>query len=160
MFEPDDQGVYARVNASPGRRVFAVVVLYVLGGLLIWLPLNQPPALAYQVMLLAFGVLALFGADALRRATKLEVLLTRDGLIDSTGRHLVSMDQIKSVERGVFAMKPSNGFLLVTHDKQSRIWAPGLFWRLGRRIGVGGVTSAGQTKFMAEQIALRLAQRD
>jgi hypothetical protein len=55
-------------------------------------------------------------------------------------------------------MKPSNGFTVVMETKQPRAWAPGLWWRVGRRVGVGGVTGASQTKFMAEQIALRLAQ--
>jgi hypothetical protein len=70
------------------------------------------------------------------------------------------MDGIRSVERGAFAFKPSHGFTLVMKEKQPRAWAPGLWWRLGRRVGVGGVTSAGQTKFMAEQIALRIEDRN
>ena len=44
MFKPDEHGVYARVQASPARRVFAYGVLFVLGALLIYLPLVQPPA--------------------------------------------------------------------------------------------------------------------
>ncbi len=39
-------------------------------------------------------------------------------------------------------------------------WRPGLWWRVGRRIGVGGMTPASQTKFMSEIIAAMIAQRD
>jgi hypothetical protein len=64
------------------------------------------------------------------------------------------------VERGAFALKPSNGFTLVMKHKSPRAWAPGIWWRTGYRVGVGGVTAAGQSRFMAEQIALMIARRD
>jgi hypothetical protein len=38
----------------------------------------------------------------------------------------------------------------------SRVWAPGLWWRFGKRVGVGGVTPAGQGKAMADVIAARI----
>jgi hypothetical protein len=31
-----------------------------------------------------------------------------------------------------------------------RLWAPGLYWRNGTFLGIGGVLSAGETKAMAE----------
>ena len=37
---------------------------------------------------------------------------------------------------------------------------PGLWWRIGRRIGVGGVTPASQSKVMADLITARLIERD
>jgi len=67
---------------------------------------------------------------------------------------------IERVDRGVFAFKPSNGFLVRTREPSARAWRPGLWWRFGRRIGVGGVTSANQTKAMSEILAAMLAERD
>ena len=156
MFKPDEHGVYARVQASPARRIFAYGILCLLGALLIYLPLVQPPAPLWVVMMLGMGVGTLWGAEKLRRATLNVIELTETEVRDSSGIVLARMDEIALVDRGVFAFKPSNGFTLVLHSKKPRGWAPGLWWRLGRRVGVGGVTSAGQAKFMAEQIAFRL----
>ncbi len=158
MFEPDEHGVYARVQASQGRRLLAYGVLLCLGGLLIYTPLAQPPALIWLVLMLGLGVAVLTLAERLRRATRLSIELTETELRDNTGTTLAVMEDIKGVERGVFALKPSNGFTLILKNKKPRAWAPGLWWRLGRRVGVGGVTSAGQAKFMAEQIAFRLGR--
>jgi hypothetical protein len=47
--------------------------------------------------------------------------------------------------------------MLRLSDKAPRAWYPGLWWRMGRRVGIGGVTSAAQTKAMAEIIAAMIA---
>lgn len=160
MFKPDENGIYATVAASPIRRLFAYGILFSLGALVLFTTISEPPAVPWLVFMLAFGVGVLVLAERLRRATMLVVELTETEVRDSSGAVLARIDQIKGVDRGVFAFKPSNGFTLVMTSKQPRSWAPGLWWRLGRRVGVGGVTSAGQSKFMAEQIAFRLAERD
>ncbi|WP_377512334.1 hypothetical protein [Octadecabacter sp. R77987] len=157
MMDPDKNGVVARVGASPIRRVFAFGVLFGLGALIILIAFVQPPGFALQVMLVTFGAVVLWVAERMRRATMTVIELTSEGLRDSTGVLDIPFDQMERVERGVFAMKPSNGFVLITRDKGPKGWAPGLWWRVGRRIGVGGVTAAGAGKFMAEQIALHLA---
>ncbi|MEL6838729.1 MAG: hypothetical protein AAFP85_05520 [Pseudomonadota bacterium] len=159
MFQPDENGVYAVVQASPLRRVFAYGVLLALGVLVLYTALTRPPALGWLVFMLVFGIATLWLAERLRRATLLRIELTATDIRDSSGMVLATMDDIIGVDRGIFAFKPSNGFTLVMKNKKPRSWAPGLWWRLGRRVGVGGVTSAGQAKFMAEQIAFRLNDR-
>lgn len=156
MFQPDEDGVFATVTASPVRRLFAYSMLIVLGGLLIYLALVQNPGVIWLILLIALGISVLVLAERLRQATRMQVELTVDGLRDSAGNILAPFDEIASVERGAFALKPSNGFTLVLKTRQPRAWAPGLYWRFGRRVGVGGVTAAGASKFMAEQISLRL----
>lgn len=160
MFDPDESGVYARISASAIRRTFACVVLYGLSVLLFYVALAQPPALHWLVFLLIFAGFVLYVAEKMRKASLLEIVLTATDIRDSEGRVLAMMDEIVSVQRGAFAMKPSNGFTLVLKTPAPRAWNPGMWWRMGRRLGVGGVTGAGPAKFMAEQIALRLAQRD
>ena len=156
MFQPDQDGIHATVQAAQGRRWCAYGVLFSLGALVIYTTLVQPPALMWMVFMFVFGVAMLWLAERLRRATMMVITLTETDLRDSAGTVLAELSQVRSVARGAFALKPSNGFTLVMKDKQPRAWAPGLWWRIGRRVGVGGVTSAGQTKFMAEQIALRV----
>lgn len=77
-----------------------------------------------------------------------------------TGRPLALMEDIQEIERGMFALKPSNGFVVRLKTKAAPAWAPGLWWRTGRRLGVGGVTSAGAAKAMADLLALRLQGGD
>lgn len=154
------EGVFAKIEAAPIRRGFAFVVIVGLGALLIYLSFVSLGGLTARALLFVFGLAAVFMADWLRRATMGVLVLTDRGIEDGQERILVDWDNIRSVERGAFALKPSNGFTVHTKKRMEREWAPGLWWRLGRRFGVGGVSSAGAAKFMAEQIALRLAQRD
>lgn len=157
--EPDENGVILRLEPSAGRRVLALGVLYLLGCLLVWLALARPPAIGWAAFLVAMGALALLAAEALRRATAHSVEMTIEGLRDTAGRTLALWEDIERVERGPFAFKPSNGFVLVLRTAAPRGWAPGLWWRIGRRVGVGGVTPQRMGRFMAEQIAVELALR-
>ena len=156
MFQPDQDGIYAIVQASAGRRWFGYAVLFSLGALVIYTTLSQPPALHWMIFMLVFGVTMLWLAERLRRATRDVLILYADKLVDSNGETLATLDEIESVDRGAFAFKPSNGFTWKLRSKKPRSGAPGLWWRYGRFLGVGGAVSAGQAKFMAEQIALRI----
>ncbi|WP_095590051.1 hypothetical protein [Actibacterium ureilyticum] len=151
----------ATVSPSKIRRLFGLSVLLLLGGGVIYIALAQPPAeRLWQLFLLGFGGVVLWQAETFRRATLASVILTEAGLVSSDGTVLAPMDQITGVDRGVFAMKPSNGFVVRLKSGGKSAWAPGLWWRLGRRVGVGGVTVAAQTKFMSEILIARLAERD
>lgn len=154
-----DHDVIATLQASLLRRMFAYGTVFVLGALVVMLAFVQPPALGWQLFLLAFGGATLLVAERLRRATLLGLVLTEDELRDTGGQVLARLDNIASVDRGAFAFKPSNGFILRLAEPAPRTWAPGLWWRYGRRVGVGGVTPAGPAKYMAEQIALRIVAR-
>jgi len=148
------------VRASQPRRAAAVAMLGALGALPLAVALAAPPAaLGWRLFLLGFGAGALVLAWRLWRATASALVLTPEGLRDSEGREIAPLAEIVSVERGMLAFKPSNGFLLHLARPGPRHWAPGLWWRLGRRVAVGGVTGAGATRAMADLIALRIAQR-
>ena len=159
MFQSDENGVYATVQASALRRVFAFGVLLALGGLVIYTALVRPPAVPWFIFMMAFGAAMLWLAENMRRCTMLVIELTDREIRTSNGEVLAHMGEIFAVDRGAFAFKPSNGFTLKLKNPKPRAWAPGLWWRFGRRVGVGGVTSAGQSKFMAEQIALRITAK-
>ena len=156
MFQPDTSGVYATVHASAIRRIFAFGILLALGGLVIYIALVQPPSPIWFMFLLGFGVAMLWLAETMRRCTLWVIELTDTEIRATNGFVLARIDEIIAVDRGAFAFKPSNGFTLKLKTKKPRAWAPGLWWRFGRRVGVGGITSAGEAKFMAEQIALRI----
>lgn len=159
MFHPDDSGVYARAAASPGRRWLGVGMQYLLGLLVLYVLLMQPPAPVWAVLMAAVGIGALVLAERMRRATTRGLELRAETLCDDTGQVIARVEDVVAVERGVFAFKPSNGFVLVMKAKGGRAWAPGLWWRAGRRVGIGGVLPQAETKFMAEVIATWIAQR-
>ncbi|MDO6589125.1 hypothetical protein DS901_04285 [Loktanella sp. D2R18] len=156
MSQSETNEVHATVQTTAVRRIFAFGVLLGLGGLVIYTALVQPPSPVWLVFMLAFGVTMLWLAETMRRSTLWVIELTDTELRATNGFVLARMDEIVAVDRGAFAFKPSNGFTLKLKNQKPRAWAPGLWWRFGRRVGVGGVTSAGQAKFMAEQIALRI----
>ncbi len=146
-----DSEILAIVRASPGRRVLGVGAMGILGLLTVYVALARPPdALVWQAFLLLIGGLSLWLADAMRRATALAVELTRDGLRTSDGEVIAPLDQIETLDRGIFAFKPSNGFLIKLKKKAPARWRPGLWWRFGKRIGVGGVTPGAQSRAMAD----------
>lgn len=153
-----DDEIIATLSASGLRRMFAYGAVFVLGAMLILLAFVQPPAFGWQVFLVVLGAGALIVAERLRRATLLGLVLTEEALLDTSGQVLTRLENIRSVDRGAFAFKPSNGFVLRLHRSEARAWAPGLWWRYATRIGVGGVTPSGPAKYMAEQIALRLPE--
>ncbi|MEM9968086.1 MAG: hypothetical protein AAF755_08310 [Pseudomonadota bacterium] len=157
-FENENE-VLATVRASAGRRILGLGALGLLGVLLIYISLFHPPALGWRVFLLLMGIGALWGADLMRRATASAVELTPLGLRDADGTVIAPVEEIEAIDRGFFAFKPSNGFLLKTKAAQPGIWRPGLWWRTGRRIGVGGMTPGYQSKVMAEIIAAMLLER-
>jgi hypothetical protein len=138
----------------------AAGMLVLLGGLLMWVALARPPeALHWRIFLLGAGAAALWLADRLVRATAVHLELTRDALRDGRGRVLARVADIRAVHSGVFALKPSSGFTLRLEHPASVAWQPGLWWRLGRRLGVGGVTSGREARYMAEVIAAMLHER-
>ena len=45
----------------------------------------------------------------------------------------------------------TNGFVVRARNSMPAAWTPGIWWRMGRRIGVGGLTGEGEA--MAELLA-------
>ena len=156
----DDQDILATVNASPGRRILGVGGVWLLAGIVLWVAVTTPPALGWQVFLLAVGGAAIWLAERMRRATALRLELTETELRDSGGTVIARTDDIIGLDRGIFAFKPSNGFLLKLRQAEGRVWRPGLWWRLGNRVGIGGMTPGHQAKVMAEVISAMVATRE
>ena len=151
----------ARIEVAPFRRWTGIAMQALLGLLLLWLALAEPPAsLALRAGVLAGGVIALALALRLHGATRRGLVLTETELRETGegGRVLARLDRVRSVDRGAFAFKPSHGFLLnlAPGSSPGRAWAPGLWWRIGDRVGVGGVLRASETRFIAEAIDLQL----
>lgn len=149
-----------RLRASPTRRFIGAVMIGALGFLLIYIAASQPAAPLWRAVLAAFGLLVGWCGYELYRATAGAVVLKPEGLFTEDDAPLAPLDQIETIERGAFAFKPSNGFSVMLKTRQPFGWVPGLWWRVGRRVGVGGVTSPGEAKAIAELLQALLAQSD
>lgn len=125
-------------------------MLSTVGVLVLYVALAQPPEPVWQVFLLAVGGAAFWLAQRMWKATNDSIELTQTELRTGTGRLIAKVEDIEAIDQGVFAFKPSNGFLLKTKESAENSWAPGLWWRLGRRVGVGGMTTAAEAKFMLQ----------
>lgn len=157
---PERPEVITTLAPSPFRRWLAVGMMAGLGAICLCLALLRPPGdPLWLVVLMAIGAASLWLARRLALATRTWIELTEAGLRDGKGRILAPIARIAGVERGVFAFKPSNGFLVRLSDPGPRAWEPGLWWRFGRRVGVGGVTPSAQGRLMADALAALLAER-
>lgn len=152
--------ILAVVRASAVRRVAGIGMMASLGALLLYIAFTRShESIGWQVFLIVLGAGAIWMAERMRRATELAVELTPRGLRASDGELIAALDEIESLDRGFFAFKPSNGFLLRLKGKTPARWQPGLYWRLGRRVGIGGVTPGAQSRAMAEIIAVLMSER-
>lgn len=158
---PDPDEVLVTMTPKPARRWFAVGATGVLGAILVYLAAVVPPVdLAWLAFLVGMGVLFLYWAWRVWRATAVTLELTGRELRERGGRQLCAIDNIERVDGGVFAFKPAAGFLVHLREPMDRVYEPGLWWRSGRRVGVGGVTSRAEGKAVTELINVMLADRD
>ncbi len=151
----------ATLAAAPARRLFGLGLVVALGAILVWIALAHPPAEpGWRLFLLVLGGLVLALSERMRRATRRRIELTPEGLRDSDGRVLAAIEDIASVDRGLFAVKPTAGFLVRLVRPAPVAWAPGLWWRVGRSLGIGGVTGRGEARAMAEILQALVSERD
>lgn len=151
--------VLVKLEVAQGRRIFGVLAIAGLGFTLLYIAAVFPPA---KIISLAFLVVVggffIWAGYRLYRSTDNTILLTREAITTESGQVLCRLDQIANVDRGFFAFKPSNGFLVLLKEKGPRSWAPGMWWSFGKHIGMGGVTSPRQSKEMVSILQLLLAE--
>ena len=129
--------------------------------MLLWLAVVHPPSsVAWLVFLVVLGVAILVLAQMAWRGSSQGIVLREDGLFAEDGAPIAPLDDIASVDRALFSLKPSNGFLVRLARPLGRAWVPGMWWRLGRRVGIGGVTRGADTKIVADALATMVARRD
>ncbi|SFI90249.1 hypothetical protein [Jannaschia pohangensis] len=149
------------LRPSQPRRVVGLVIQVSLGLLLLWLAFLYPPeTFGWQIFLIGMGVAALVLATRGWQGSSVAIVLDDGGLRQEDGVQIAPIDNIASVDRALFSFKPSNGFLIRLHEAPGRAWVPGMWWRIGRRVGIGGVTGGAETKMMADALSFMVAQRD
>ena len=105
-------------------------------------------------------ILALFAAaigwfgQALLFTKARAVIFEGDRLFDDSGAEICHLDDVVELEKGLHLFKPSSGFVLKLKTRQQAAWSPGLWWRVGHRVGVGGATPGRRAKAMADAIVM------
>ncbi|TFL17676.1 hypothetical protein [Jannaschia formosa] len=149
------------LRPSAPRRAFGFAVQVALGLALLYLAVAHPPqVLGWRLFLIALGIAALMLGQRGWTGSAQGIVLDAHGLREESGRSIAPLDRIASVDRALFSFKPSNGFLIRLDAPLGRAWVPGMWWRIGRRVGIGGVTRGAETKIMADALSLMIAQRD
>ena len=150
----------ARLQVSAGRRWAGVVVLALIGLGLIYSGVVYPPATVLgRIGLFLLGSLLLLQAYWNLRVRSGALILRDDGLWVDGGTRLVGLDNVVTIQTSPFSIKPSNGFAIILERPVGFKWVPGLYWSVGRRIGVGGATSPAQGKAMAELLSALIMDR-
>lgn len=153
MTQGNSDKVIATLTPSPIRRIFGIGGLVTLGMIILYVALVSASSSLVTFFTLVIAVLLSFVlAYRMYMATSNILELKRESLVTSSGELVARIDNVERVEMGLFVMKPSNGFLIVLKEPMKRRWQPGLWWRFGRRIGVGGVTSRGEGKIMSDAL--------
>lgn len=156
----DDGRMIVEIARPAAVRWLVILCLGAMGALLLAMSVSivaRQPFVALALFAAALALLYLGLATLRSGASRLRF----DGqrLTDDSGVELCRLEEIETVERGFVLLKPSTGFLITLKAPRPFAWAPGLWWRWGRKIGVGGATSRAAGKMMAEAISLALAQR-
>lgn len=142
------------LKPSPARRWLGLLSLAVIGVLIIYLAIASPPSSTIlQALAVTFGLFILYMTHRHYHATEGHLVLTQEGIAHSIDGHLCAIADVVKVERGLFALKPSGGFVLHLNQPIPRRWRPGVYWSFGQRIGVGGIIDRNQAKMVAEHIA-------
>jgi len=152
-----EEQVIARLAPTPARRIIAAGSLLGLGLVILWLAANQPAqsaGLLSGLVVLALASVAL--SVLIWRATGVGLILTATEMRDTADRRLFLLSEVEQIEKGVLAWKPAGGFAVVLNKPQKRVWVPGIWWRLGRRVMIGGATNSGEAKAMADLMRAEL----
>lgn len=156
---PDE--VLIGLRASTGRRLIGIGALLLLCMIPLWHGYDNDIGTDKRLALIVLGLAGLFGAMRIWQSSRVELELTPSELRESGGRQIVRVADIVKIDREAFEiLKPTNGFVIVTRESMPLVVSPGIWWRFGKRIGVGGFTGAGEGKAMAELLQEMLKRRD
>ena len=149
--------ILAQIQPSPVRFWGTFIVISGFGLFLLWIALSGAALSTLGSLIFVIFSCLCFGIAYKIRATRGHgIFLTREGLFDSTGSAICALNEIEKIDRSFFALKPSNGFLVRLKTPLNTAWVPGLWWRLGKQVGIGGMTSVSEGKTMADTISIIL----
>ena len=94
-------------------------------------------------------VLGLWLKRFLNRYSKIGFLINELGMFNLDESLIFKMDEIERIDVSPYTFKSANGFIILLKTKSSFKFIPGLYWRLGNRISIGGLVSKNESKFLS-----------
>ena len=88
----------------------------------------------------------------LKRYSKVGFLINQSGLFNLDGSVICEIGDIERIDVSPYTFKSANGFIVILKTKSSFKSIPGLYWRLGKRISIGGLVSKNESKFLSQTL--------
>ena len=85
----------------------------------------------------------------LARYSNVGFLINEIGLFNLDKSLICKIEDIEKVDVSPYTFKAANGFIVLLKTKNSFKAIPGLYWRLGKRISIGGLISKSESKFLS-----------
>lgn len=155
--DPDE--VIFQLHPSPVRRYLGVASLALVSAVALRLGLESEASDGGRMLLMLIGALGFYANYRFWKSTHDGLELTPTELRETGGRRVMAVADIRAIERELFGViRPTNGFVIAHHGRYPSGFKPGLWWRIGGRVGIGGLTPSGEGKAMAE-LLLSLVDR-
>ena len=88
----------------------------------------------------------------LKRFSKVGFLINQSGLFNLDGSIICEIGDIEKIDVSPYTFKSANGFIVILKTKTSFKSIPGLYWRLGKRLSIGGLVSKTESKFLSQAL--------
>ena len=110
-------------------------------------------------LVLLFGVLVGFIFwRYLKRYGNVGFVIKDGSIFLPDGRLLCKLSSIETVDTSPYTFKSTNGFIIRLKERSSLDWSPGLFWKLNKRISIGGLITKSESKWLSTAIITILAR--
>lgn len=159
--EAGPEEVLIQLHPSPVRRSLGLGGLAILSAMCLSGGLSGAAESGIRWLPLLLGILGFYLLYHFWRSSAKGLELTPSELREIGGRRVIAFADIQSVNRELFGIiKPTNGFVIVNRGQYPNAFSAGIWWRFGSRIGIGGLTPAGEGKAMAELLEEMIKDRD
>ena len=142
---------YARYEL-PGHRIkiLGLTIFALLAFLIVSLSrLEKNISVLDMLLIPIIVVLGLWLKRFLNRYSKIGFLINELGMFNLDESLIFKMDEIERIDVSPYTFKSANGFIILLKTKSSFKFIPGLYWRLGNRISIGGLVSKNESKFLS-----------
>lgn len=162
MTQTEAEDVLVAIRATTFRRYTTVILLVFFALILTQVGIEMPserPAMKFLAF--ALGFVSVIQAVFFWRATAVAIELTAQVLRESgpNGRILARVADIEKIDSSAFSYRPASGFLILLKTPAPMMVAPGMWWRRGRKIGIGGVTAKAHSKILAAALQELITER-
>ena len=80
---------------------------------------------------------------------KVGFLLNQEGIFNLDNSIVCRIEDIETIDTSPYTFRSANGFIVFLRERSTFKIVPGLYWRLGNRISIGGLVSKAESKFLS-----------